>query len=167
MRIAGATPCSLNNGYGLRYVLYLQGCGHKCKGCHNESLWDFNGGREVEIETLVNDILKYDKIDGLTLSGGDPFYQHDECVKLLSQLREKLPNKGVFDIWIYTGFKWENIKNTKLAMMADYIVDGKFESDKKIDGEMYGSYNQRIINVNRKLAQEHFKQQMKNLREFI
>jgi anaerobic ribonucleoside-triphosphate reductase activating protein len=51
------------------------------------------------------------------------------------------------DVWIYTGFDYEEIKNTKLAQMADYIVDGKFEQDKLVTGKMYGSSNQRIIDI--------------------
>ena len=73
--------------------------------------------------------------------GGDPFYQQEECVSLLKLLPEHL------DIWIYTGFKYEEIKDTQLAQMADYIVDGRFEQDKIVVGKMYGSSNQRIINV--------------------
>jgi len=52
-----------------------------------------------------------------------------------------------FDIWIYTGFKYEEIKDTQLAQMADYIVDGKFEQDKLVTGKMYRSSNQRIIKL--------------------
>ena len=87
------------------------------------------------------DIIKHKHIDGVTLSGGDPFYQQEECVSLLKLLPEHL------DVWIYTGFDYEEIKNTQLAQMADYIVDGKFEQDKLVTGKMYGSSNQRIIKV--------------------
>lgn len=141
MRIAGTLSCSLVNGYGVRYVIFCQGCTHHCVGCQNPETWDLKGGKEISVEELVKDILKHRRIDGVTLSGGDPFYQQDECVSLLKLLPEHL------DIWIYTGFKYEDIKDTSLAQMADYIVAGKFEQDKKITGKMYGSSNQRIINI--------------------
>lgn len=141
MRIAGTLSCSLVNGYGVRYVIFCQGCTHHCVGCQNPETWDLKGGKEISVEELVKDILKHRRIDGVTLSGGDPFYQQDECVSLLKLLPEHL------DIWIYTGFKYEDIKDTQLAQMADYIVVGKFEQDKKITGKMYGSSNQRIINI--------------------
>lgn len=144
MRIAGTLPTSLVNGNGIRYVIFTQGCGHHCRGCHNPETWDFNGGREITVEELVKDILTHRHIDGITLSGGDPFYQQDECVKLILLLPERLR-----DIWIYTGFEIEDIKHTKLARLASYIVTGKYNQDLKINSKMYGSSNQRIIKIER------------------
>jgi anaerobic ribonucleoside-triphosphate reductase activating protein len=129
------------NGYGIRYVIFCQGCSHQCVGCQNPETWDFHGGIEKAPEELVADIKKHKHIDGVTLSGGDPFYQQDECVSFLKLLPVNL------DVWIYTGFNYEEIKDTQLARMADYIVDGKFEQDKIVTGKMYGSSNQKIINV--------------------
>lgn len=141
MRIAGIAPCSFVNGDGIRYVIFCQGCLHNCLACHNPETWDPKGGREISISELIESIKKRDHIDGITLSGGEPFLQQEECVSLLKLLPEHL------DIWIYTGYKYEEICNTELAKMADYIVDGKFEIDKTITGKMYGSSNQRIIRV--------------------
>lgn len=141
MRIAGTVPCSLVNGDGIRYVIFCQGCKHHCFGCQNPETWDFNGGYEVSPRELAEDIKKHKHIDGITLSGGDPFYQQDECISLLNCLPKDL------SVWIYTGFNYEEIKNTALAQMANYIVDGKFEIDKAVTGQMYGSSNQRIIKV--------------------
>ena len=90
---------------------------------------------------LAEDIKRRKHIDGSYIIGGDPFYQQEECVSLLKLLPKHL------DIWIYTGFKYEEIKDTRLAQMADYIVDGKFEQDKLVTGKMYGSSNQRIIDI--------------------
>ena len=140
MRIAGVLPFSMVNGDGVRYVVFCQGCEHHCEGCHNPDTWDLNGGSFMTPASLAEDILKHKHIDGITLSGGDPFYQQEECVSLL----KLLPNMNV---WIYTGFLYEEIKHTQLAQMADYIVVGKFEQDKKITGKMYGSSNQRIIDI--------------------
>lgn len=141
MQIAGTLPCSFVNGDGIRYVIFCQGCGHHCAGCQNPETWDFNGGREIDIVELAEEIKKCKHIDGVTLSGGDPFFQQEECVSLLKLLPKKL------NVWIYTGFKYEEIKNTELTQIADYIVDGKFEQDKIVAGKMYGSSNQRIINI--------------------
>lgn len=145
MRIAGTLPFSLVNGYGIRYVIFCQGCAHRCEGCQNPDTWDFNGGREVSVEDLAKDISKHKHIDGITLSGGDPFFQQDECVALLKILRKLVPED--FNVWIYTGFLYEEIQHTELAKMADYIVDGKFDKKKIVASEMYGSSNQRIIKV--------------------
>lgn len=138
MRIAGTLSCSLVNGEGVRYVIFTQGCPHHCPGCHNPETWDEKGGFEISVEELAVDILKHKYIDGITLSGGDPFYQQDECVELL----KLLPNMNV---WVYTGFLYEDIRDTMLARMADVIVDGPFVEALRCDGKMYGSSNQKII----------------------
>lgn len=143
MRIAGVLTCSLVNGPGVRYVIFTQGCKHRCKGCQNPDTWDLNGGFEVDMESLVADILARKKhLDGITLSGGDPFYQQEECVKLLKMLPD-------MNVWIYTGFYYEDICDTELAKLADAIVDGPFIESEKCEGYLFGSANQRIIRQNK------------------
>lgn len=144
MRIAGKpNSCSFNNGEGCRYVIFTQGCKHACKGCQNSETWDFNAGIEVSVEDLVEDIKKHKLIDGVTLSGGDPFYQQEECIKLI----RALPG---MNFWIYTGFEYEEIMNTDLAGMADVLVTGPFIEGLKCQGKMYGSSNQEIHYINLK-----------------
>lgn len=139
MRIAGINKASFNNGDGVRFVVFTQGCKHHCKGCHNPDTWDFNGGTEISVEEIAEMYRAKEKVlDGITLSGGDPFFQQEECVKLL----KLLPNVNV---WIYTGFLYEEIENTELASLADVIVDGRFVEQLKCTDKMYGSSNQRII----------------------
>jgi anaerobic ribonucleoside-triphosphate reductase activating protein len=128
------------NGDGIRYVVFCQGCDHHCEGCHNPDTWNLNGGSFVTPESLAEDILQHKHIDGITLSGGDPFYQQEECVDLL----KLLPGMNV---WIYTGFLYEEIQHTQLAKMANVIVDGLFKPELKVEGQFYGSSNQRIIQV--------------------
>ena len=138
MRISGVLTCSLVNGEGVRYVVFTQGCAHYCKGCQNPDTWDFNGGYEVDPEFLVADISKRRKyLDGITLSGGDPFYQQEECVKLLKMLPD-------MNVWIYTGFDYADICDTELARLADVIVDGPFVEELKCEGRYFGSSNQKI-----------------------
>jgi anaerobic ribonucleoside-triphosphate reductase activating protein len=138
MRIAGAIPCSFIDGEGVRYVVFTQGCKHHCKGCHNPETWDFNGGFEVDVADIAEEIKKRPLLDGITLSGGDPFFQHDACVELLKLL------PGV-NVWVYTGFEYDDIKHTALAKMADVLVTGRFIQELACDGKMYGSSNQKII----------------------
>lgn len=138
MRIAGTLPLSLVNGDGIRYVVFVQGCGHHCSGCQNPETWDFNGGREVDVSEIAEDFRRRKFRDGITLSGGDPFFQQEECVRLLDLL------PGV-NVWIYTGFEYEEICDTELAKRADVLVVGKFDEALKCEGEMYGSSNQRVI----------------------
>ena len=143
MRIAGVNTCSLVNGDGVRYVIFVQGCKHHCKGCQNQWSWDMDGGTDIPVEMIAEDVRKHRMIDGITLSGGDPFYQQDECVELLKLLPE-------YNVWIYTGFEYEEIADTELAKMADVIVDGPFVEELRCEGKMYGSSNQRIIRLDKR-----------------
>ena len=137
MRIAGTLPCSFVNGDGARFVVFVQGCGHHCPGCQNPETWDFDGGTEISPEQLAAEIRKHRYIDGITLSGGDPFYQQEECLALV----RLLPGMNV---WIYTGFHYEGIRDTELARAADVLVTGPFVEELKCEGRMYGSSNQEI-----------------------
>ena len=143
MRIAGVNTCSLVNGDGVRYVIFVQGCKHHCKGCQNQWSWDMDGGTDTPVEMIAEDVRKHRMIDGITLSGGDPFYQQEECVELLKLLPE-------YNVWIYTGFIYEEIADTELAKMADVIVDGPFVEELRCEGKMYGSSNQRIIRLDKR-----------------
>ena len=140
MRIAGTLPVSFCNGEGARYVVFLQGCNHRCKGCQNPDTWDFLGGKEVDVADIAADFLARKHLDGITLSGGDPFYQQAACVDLLRLL------PGV-NVWIYTGFLYEEIAETELAKRANVIVDGPFIESLRCEGKHFGSSNQRIIRV--------------------
>ena len=141
MRIAGTLPCSLVNGDGARYVVFTQGCLHQCPGCQNPGTWDFTAGQEIDPEELAAQIrcefVRHPWLDGVTLSGGDPFYQQEECCRLLRLLT------GV-NVWIYTGFTYDEIRDTELARMADVIVDGPYIAALRGEGQMFGSSNQTI-----------------------
>ena len=138
MRIAGTLSHSLVNGDGIRYVLFVQGCPHHCPGCHNKDTWDFDGGVEVSVQDIAEDFKSKKFIDGITLSGGEPFAQQEACVELLKLL------PGV-NVWVYTGYEYEDIQDTELAKLADVLVVGRYIGALKCEGELYGSSNQRII----------------------
>lgn len=138
MRIAGTLPCSVVNGTGVRFVVFVQGCAHHCPGCHNPDTWDFNGGEEITPAQLAALIRSKPYIDGVTLSGGDPFYQQEACLELM----EHLP--AGTDLWVYTGFEYDEIKDTALAKRANVIVTGPYIEELRCVGQMYGSSNQEI-----------------------
>lgn len=138
MRIAGILPSSLVNGAGIRYVVFLQGCPHHCHGCHNPETWDFSGGREMTVEEIAADYRSRRYVDGITLSGGEPFAQQDECIRLLDLLPD-------VNVWIYTGYEYEDICDTELAKRANVLVVGKYIDELRCEGKMYGSSNRRII----------------------
>lgn len=138
MRIAGILPCSFVNGDGSRYVVFTQGCPHYCPGCQNPETWSYSGGSEISVEKIAEDFKKGRLLDGITLSGGEPFLQQAECLALLDLL------PGV-NVWIYTGYEYEYICDTPLAKRADVLVTGPFVEELRCEGKMYGSSNQRIV----------------------
>lgn len=105
------------NGSGLRVVLWLSGCSHKCKGCQNPQTWDANSGIPFDKsakEELFRELDK-DYISGLTLTGGDPLFESnlDGVLDLVTEVNKRYnttPNEIRLsspqkNIWLYTGYK--------------------------------------------------------------
>lgn len=141
------------NGDGLRVVLWVSGCTHCCKDCHNPITWDPNGGLEFD-ESAKQEIfaeLEKDYIHGITFSGGDPLHINNayDVAELAKEIREKYPKKS---IWLYTGGLWEDVKNMKVVPYLDVLIDGEFEVEKKdVNLHWVGSSNQRVIDVQKTL----------------
>lgn len=135
-----------NNGDGIRVVLWLSNCQHKCKGCHNPQTWNENNGDifTAEDESSLLSLLKQSHIKGLTLSGGDPMESYDDVLKLCMKVKKELPDK---DIWMWTGYTVDEIRNngkSDIFNYIDYIIDGKFEIEKYSKTLKYrGSSNQK------------------------
>lgn len=149
MKYMSISKASLCNGLGVRVVLWVSGCTHQCSGCHNECSWNFNNGKEFGYGEMsdILELLAKPYIKGITFSGGDPLHNRNLGVvtEIAKVCKEKFPNK---DIWCYTGFKWEDVKDFEIINYIDVLVDGKFELDKRdITLAFKGSSNQRIINV--------------------
>lgn len=155
MRFHNITTDDMLNGDGLRTVLWVSGCSHCCKDCHNPITWDPNGGVyfDESAKAELYEKLSKDYISGITFSGGDPLYigNRQEVTALAKEIRQKFPNKT---IWLYTGFVWESIQHLPIMEVVDVLVDGEFQRDKK-DTNLHwrGSSNQRVIDVQRSLAE--------------
>ena len=150
LRVAGTISNSVVNGVGIRDVIFLQGCSHHCKGCHNPETWSFDDGTEIGITALYKQFLNSD--NNLTISGGEPLLQLDELYQLLYLFYLNTNKK----VWLYTGYEFEDIpieiwsKLNKLGV--EVVVDGKFEIDKKdLTLQFRGSSNQRLIDLNETL----------------
>ena len=156
LRIAGFSKESIVDGEGYRYVIFVQGCNHKCPGCQNPETWDFNAGTvydEDKLKEILNEISEDPIIDGVTLSGGDPFYQAEACVELVKAIKNLRPE---LNIWAYTGFVWDELikdpDRLELVKCCDVIVDGPFILGKRsLDVLFRGSTNQRLIDVKKTL----------------
>lgn len=153
MRYHNITTDDMLNGEGLRTVLWTAGCGHHCRGCQNPDTWDPEGGLpfdEAAEEELFAKLGK-DYISGLTFSGGDPLYptSRAEVGRLAGKAKRLFPEKN---IWLYTGYRWEEISALPLMEYIDVLIDGKFAEGLKDAGLHWrGSFNQRIIDVQKSL----------------
>ena len=147
------THDDMKNGDGLRVVLWVAGCNHHCHGCQNPITWNPDDGKEFGADEQVEIANELDKshISGLTLSGGDPLHpaNRNGIYYLCEWAKIVHPNKT---IWLYTGFKWEEIKDLPVMKYLDVLVDGEFvEALKDVNYPWAGSTNQRVIDVQQTL----------------
>lgn len=149
IRIAGYANDSIVDGPGIRFTLFVQGCPHRCAGCHNPQTHAFGGGYLVNTEEIYNRITANPLLDGVTFSGGEPFCQAPALYTLGKKLREQC-----YGLIVYTGYTFEYLMQhssaencfRELISISDYLVDGKFEEAKKNYLLRFkGSENQRII----------------------
>ena len=145
---------SIVDGDGIRTVIWFQGCKHHCKECQNPETWNFDGGMEVDIEDIKEQLKKLKYQTGITLSGGDPFFQASAAAEIA-----KFAHSIGLNVWTYTGFTYDEIINAndekmELLKNTDVLVDGRFEIDKKsLACEFRGSTNQRVIDVKKSLEE--------------
>lgn len=162
------THDDMNNGDGLRVVLWLSGCSHHCFNCQNPQTWNPNSGIlfDVLAKQEILEELSKDYISGLTLSGGDPLHENNlsEVLSLVEEIRNLFTNKT---IWFYTGYTWEDLINFSLnkewedkilrksiVELCDVFVDGEYIDDQRdITLKWRGSKNQRVIDVQKSLEQ--------------
>ena len=155
MRVLDIVEGTTVDGPGLRTSIYVAGCRHQCDGCHNPQSWDFNAGKEMSIDEVLEVVRKNDF--NVTLSGGDPFYMADDVAELCRRIKDELHK----NIWCYTGYLFENlVKNEnamKLLKHLDVLVDGPFRQELRDEDLLYrGSSNQRLVDVQKSLAAGKF-----------
>lgn len=155
MKYSNIKYFSTQNGDGVRTCIFVSGCRLHCKGCFNKIAWDFNAGKELTDE-VINKILESiepEYIQGLSILGGEPLDENNiEGVKhIIEMFRDKFNNTK--DIWLWSGYYYENEMTDyqkEVALMCDYLIDGRFESD-KYSPDLYfkGSSNQTVwVNKN-------------------
>lgn len=151
--------CSISNGIGIRTVLWISGCDHHCKGCHNPETWDYKSGKlfdESAKQELFNNLSK-PYIYGITYSGGDPLHwaNYSDIISLAKEIREHFPDKTQ---WLYTGYDFEyltqyNDGRDEIFDYIDIMVDGRYiERQRDLTLSFRGSANQRIIDINKSKA---------------
>ena len=151
LRLAGLVKESVVDGPGLRAVVFVQGCPHRCPGCHNPETWDPAGGFAVTVDDLWREIKDLRLLRGITYSGGEPFAQAGP----LAVLAERIKEQG-WDLFVYTGYTWEELQNRRwedpgtdrLLRLADVLIDGPFIlKERDLSLPFRGSRNQRLIDL--------------------
>lgn len=149
---ADIQPDSILDGSGIRTVIWFQGCLHNCEGCQNPETHDMNSGMVVDIDDIKMKLKNLKYQSGITLSGGDPFFQPEAALEIA-----KFAKSIGLNVWAYTGFTFEALfngdkKRRDLLEYVDVLVDGKFMLDKKsLNCKFRGSTNQRLIDVRKSL----------------
>lgn len=151
MNYLGILDCDITDGEGVRVALFVSGCSHMCEGCQNPESWDPAAGKPFDegVKELLFSLVDHPYVDGLTLSGGDPLYLRNQAAvtKLLKEFKERFPDKNV---WLYTGYEYEDVKDLPLMKYVDVLVDGEFVLSRRDTSLAFrGSPNQRIIRLHK------------------
>jgi anaerobic ribonucleoside-triphosphate reductase activating protein len=153
MRYHLVRKMDISNGPGVRVSVFMQGCEFHCKNCFNPETWCFDGGQEFTDEK-IDEVMKLcapSHIKGLSILGGEPMHPRniEATTKLAKKFKELYPDKN---IWVWTGFKYEDIPNKMALPYIDVLVDGQFIDELyKPNLKWKGSENQRVINVKKTL----------------
>jgi anaerobic ribonucleoside-triphosphate reductase activating protein len=161
--VAATRERSMREGPGIRYVIWVQGCSLKCKGCFNPHFWSQHGGSSRDIDSLLHDVLaariKFPEIEGVTFLGGEPFEQ-PEALADLSQKLQKLD----FSIMVFSGYTLAELKDEKSSQYVsrlnflssiDLLVDGRYQQDNvDIDRPWVGSKNQEFHFLTERYSKE-------------
>lgn len=152
----------------MRTTIYLSGCPHHCPGCHNPDAQDPNAGQIISddlVQEIADNISIRPFLSGVTLSGGDPFFNPKATYFFITRLLENCIYSGWEPalhptLWIYTGYTWESliVQNdiciNALLRFADVLVDGPFVQDCADKSLSFrGSSNQRIIDTRKSFSQ--------------
>ncbi|SLK39046.1 Pyruvate formate-lyase 1-activating enzyme [Mycobacteroides abscessus subsp. abscessus] len=155
MRVLSIVEDSIVDGPGLRTTIFLAGCTHYCRGCHNPESWRIDGGIEMSIDEMMSQVNR-NPLNDITFSGGEPMLQIRELILLAKKFKQKNKN-----IWCYTGFLWEELMTkykdefTQLSMYLDVLVDGRFMIEQRDLSLLFkGSKNQRVIDCQRSLKED-------------
>lgn len=162
MRYAGLIENDIvDSDDGICVSLWMQGCPHHCKGCHNPETWDFNGGIEIDREKLLENVISSLTQNGIkrnfSVLGGEPLAPENlgDAAYIISKVRENFPD---IKIYLWTGYVIEDLNKKNIFIKQilkniDVLIDGPFILEKKdLTLKLRGSTNQRIFkNIDGKL----------------
>ena len=133
---------SICDGFGIRTVVFLQGCTRHCPGCHNPETWKTDAGRAVEPDELALEIDKMSPFKQVTISGGEPLLQPEDLEALLASLKAL-----GFEITLYTSHQRGEVP-AGILNLIDYLKTGEYiEALRTTVQPFVGSTNQRFEKV--------------------
>lgn len=157
LRVAGVVEESFVDGPGIRFVVFAQGCPHRCPGCHNPQTHAYGGGLEIELRDILHRMAENPLLDGLSLSGGEPFEQAVPFAELAAGARAR-----GYDVMVWSGYTFEFLMAhrderpgwRRLLAASDVLVDGPFLiGQRSMELPYRGSRNQRVLDLRRSLEQ--------------
>lgn len=155
-------------GPGNRLGIWTIGCPHSCPHCSNPELWANDDAKDIplsQLEVFLKE--KVGLVDGVTITGGEPFYQSNELYSLVCMLKKH----NYTDILVYSGYKYEELANKfpHILQYVDVLVDGKYLDVLNNNIGHKGSSNQRCIVLNEKLQIKYsdFNEKVRERQNFI
>ena len=153
LRLFGLVTDSIVDGPGFRTSIFTQGCPHHCPGCHNPESHAMDTGTVWTLDDIEKKFTGNPLLNGITLSGGEPFMQAEGCAELARRAHARS-----LTVWTYSGFTYEQLLDkaetdagvAALLAATDVLVDGPFRlEERSLELEFRGSGNQRVIDMNR------------------
>ncbi len=151
LQIGGVVRESIVDGPGIRMTVFTQGCSHGCEGCHNQELQPFTGGKPATVAEVLAIARSNPLLDGITISGGEPFEQAEGCAALA-----KAAKADGYHVMTYSGYPFEELLDgidtvpgwRGLLEASDLLVDGPYlAAQRDLRLRFRGSRNQRILDV--------------------
>lgn len=156
-------------GPGLRYAIWVQGCPFNCRGCTTPEGIPMRVNKLISIDDIASSIIANPKINGITISGGEPFMQASKLVTLLDKIHAIRPE---LDVIVYSGFEikqldWEEAK--KLLGLIDVLIDGKYVEKYDDNRGLRGSSNQKIhfLTMRHQHLRSYFEERARGIDIFI
>lgn len=156
-------------GPGERIGIWLAGCEKRCPGCMSPELQTTEGCGNVSVDDVIASLQKVPgPIDGITISGGEPFLQHEELCALVEFIDANLTH----DIIIYTGYQLDELRTKKSPPIESILshiavlIDGEYRDDLNDGVGLRGSSNQTIHIFRNPQDYEYLKSAERTLQTF-
>jgi anaerobic ribonucleoside-triphosphate reductase activating protein len=149
---------SAANGPGRRFVIWLQGCTLNCPGCFNPETHLRSGGEKTTVADLISNIIALTGLEGVTISGGEPFQQPIPLAALLTEIRAKTR----LSVVLFTGFTWAEcariVESQSILSSIDVLIAGRYQANQRVAHSLTGSANKKFYFITNRYSQKDFAQ---------